>query len=273
MKDRVCLDISINNNIAKIDSRHNYPTINVDEFEKIRIANTNNPMISHLNVNHLRNKICEIRELTRRLYPNVLAISETKIDTSFPNAMFTIDEYYNPADFRKDRDGNGGGLLIYIKKGTPCKRLKTYEEANIESICFEITIKSRKWFILAFYRPPNNENIHTFFNYISKCTEKALCKYENIVLLGDINIDTLKKKGSKVQLFNQFCETFDMTNLIKSNTCFTKSSESSIDIILTNRPRFFFHCQSVETGISDVHTMVCTLMRSQIKKVNPVKIQ
>ena len=126
--------------------------------------------------------------------------------------------------------------------------------------CYQDNMLSRKWFILAFYRPPKNENLHTFFNYISKCTEKALCKYENIVLLGDINIDTLKKKGSKVQLFNQFCETFDMTNLIKSNTCFTKSSESSIDIILTNRPRFFFHCQSVETGISDVHTMVCTLM-------------
>ena len=211
--------------------------------------------------------------MTKKLYPNVLAISETKIDASSPNAMFTIDEYYNPADFRKDRDRNGGGLLVYIKKGTPCKRLKTYEEANIESICFEITIKSRKWFILAFYRPPNNENLHIFFNYISKCTEKAFCKYENIILLGDINIDTMEKKGSKAQLFNQFCETFDMTNLIKSNTCFTKSSKSSIDVILTNRPRLFFHSQSVETGISDVHTMVCTLMRSQINKVNPVKIQ
>ena len=62
--------------------------------------------------------------MTKKLYPNVLAISETKIDTSSPNAMFTIDEYYNPADFRKDRDGNGGGLLIYIKKALLANDLK-----------------------------------------------------------------------------------------------------------------------------------------------------
>ena len=98
--DNLCIDPPIDK--AKIYLQKTCSTINIDESEKIRTANTNNPMISHLNVNHLRNKISEIRELTKRLYPNVLAISETKIDSSFTNAMFTIDEYYNPADFRKD---------------------------------------------------------------------------------------------------------------------------------------------------------------------------
>ena len=132
----VCIEAQIDDSVAENNHKHNSATIDIEESKKIRTANTNNPMISHLNVNHLRNKISEIRELTKRLYPNVLAISETKIDSSFTNAMFTIDEYYNPADFRKDRDGNGGGLLIDIKEGTPCKRLKSYEEANIESIYF-----------------------------------------------------------------------------------------------------------------------------------------
>ena len=68
------------------------------------------------------------------------------------------------------------------------------------------------------------------------------------------------------------CNTYSFQNMIKANTCFTKSSESSLDVILTNRPRLFFHSLSVETGISDVHTMVCTMMRSHISRLKPIKI-
>ena len=46
-----------------------------------------------------------------------------------------------------------------------------------------------------------------------------------------------------------------------------------MDVILTNKPRSFFHSLSVETGISDVHTMVCTMMRSHTTRLKPIKIQ
>ena len=103
--------------------------------------------------------------------------------------------------------------------------------------------------------------------------DKAFDKYENIIILGDINIDIKRDSGEKSELFSHFCETFSFKNLIKSDTCFTKTSASSVDIILTNQPRYFMHSLSIETGISDVHTLVVTHMRAHIKKLKPIQIQ
>ena len=246
--------------------------INTSDASKIRNTNPKNAMICYLNVNHLRNKVSDIKDLTNRLFPTVLGIGETKLDTSFPNAPFCLDDYYNPVDFRKDRTCNGGGLLVYIRKGTPCKRLKIFEEKGIESICFEISVKKRKWVIFSIYRPPYDQNLHQYFKYISNAIDKALGKYENFIIMGDINIDKERDKGLKLSLLRNFCDTYSFQNLIKAKTCITKSSESSLDVILTNKPRLLFHNLSVETGISDVHTMVCTMMRSHITRLKPIKI-
>ena len=99
------------------------------------------------------------------------------------------------------------GVLVYIRKGTPCKRLKSFEEPDIESICFEKTIKQRKWIIFSIYRPPYDNNLQQYFNYISKMVDKALCKYENFIIMGDLNIDNERDKGLKVDLFRKFCDT------------------------------------------------------------------
>ena len=40
-------------------------------------------------------------------------ISETKLDESFPSDQFLLDGYSVP--FRFDRNGNGGGILLYIR--------------------------------------------------------------------------------------------------------------------------------------------------------------
>ena len=131
-------------------------------------------MIGHLNINSIRNKLNELKILSKDLMPTVLAISETKVDASFPNIQFLLDDYFNPGDFRKDRTNHGGGLMIYIRKGTPCKRLQQYEEPNIESISFEIAVNKRKWLIFAIYRPPYNSNLQSFFQYLNRMTDKAL---------------------------------------------------------------------------------------------------
>ena len=91
--------------------------------------------------------------------------------------------------------------------------------------------------------------------------------------MGDINIDKERDKGLKLDLLCNFCDSYSFKNLIKAKTCFTKTSESSLDVILTNKPRYFFHSQSVETGISDVHTMVSTMMRSHFTRLKPIKIR
>ena len=50
-------------------------------------------------------------------FVNVFMISETKLDDSFPEGQFSIDGYHTP--FRYDRNGNGGGILLYIREDIP----------------------------------------------------------------------------------------------------------------------------------------------------------
>ena len=72
-------------------------------------------MIAYLNINSLKNKINYVRELLSKAPIDLLCIDETKLDSSFPDAQFKIDDYHFPP-FRRDRDINGGGKIIFGKE-------------------------------------------------------------------------------------------------------------------------------------------------------------
>ena len=63
----------------------------------------------YLNINSLRKKIHDLREIIHDVPLVYLVISETKFDDSFPNAQLTMGNYETRA--RKDRDKHGGCLI------------------------------------------------------------------------------------------------------------------------------------------------------------------
>ena len=69
-----------------------------------------------------------------------------------------------------------------------------------------------------------------------------------------------------------FCEIFDLTNLINFDTRVTKKHSSSIYVILTNRKGCFKNSGTVETGVSDFHKMVLTIFKGRFIKQKPIKI-
>ena len=169
----------------------------------------------------------------------ILCIDETKLDSSFPNAQIHLPDYQFPT-FQTDRNSSGGGKIVYIRNRIIVKRLTVYEVQNTESIYVEITIKKRKWRILFTYRPPNNNNLKLFIEETTHSANQPLSKCDNIIIAGDFNIDTSSKNCNKFKQFADFCHTFDLTNLINVKTCFkSATSQSSLDFILTNRPRSF----------------------------------
>ena len=62
-----------------------------------------------------------------------------------------------------------------------------------------------------------------------------------------------------------FMHSFNLYNLIKSNTCF-KGSGSCIDLILTNRKYCFKHTSTFETGLSDHHHLIYSMLKTTFKK-------
>ena len=64
-----------------------------------------NPLVGYLNINSLRNKIIDLREITQYLNLDYFVLSEPKIDISFPSAQFAVDNY----EIKAHRDRNCKG--------------------------------------------------------------------------------------------------------------------------------------------------------------------
>ena len=77
----------------------------VDLLKELRNSYNKNPTIGYLNINSLRYKIISLRELLLKAPIEILCIDETKLDDSFPDAQFIIENYHFPP-FRKDRKEN-----------------------------------------------------------------------------------------------------------------------------------------------------------------------
>ena len=67
-----------------------------------------------------------------------------------------------------------------------------------------------------------------------------------------------------------FCSRFNRTSMINKPTCFKNPDKSSyIDLILTNFPKSFQNTCVIETGLSDFHKLVVTVMKTTYKKSQP----
>ena len=94
--------------------------------------------------------------------------------------------------------------MQYVRKGVVCNRITAYETQNVESICSELIISKKRWMIFAVYRPPDSANLASFFNELSNSVNFALERYDNIVVLGDFNIDTQNEQYPGYNKFNLF---------------------------------------------------------------------
>ena len=51
--------------------------------------------------------------------------------------------------------------------------------------------------------------------------------------MGDFNIDIKKENSSAYNKLEEFCDTFNLTNLVKTETCSMNNHKLTIDLILT----------------------------------------
>ena len=139
---------------------------------------------AHLNINSLRNKF---DLLTDQIKGNVdvLVISETKLDDSFPTGQFKIPGYASP--FRLDRDENGGEIMVFVREDIPVKFLSS-ENKPIEAFFFELNFHKKKWRVYCSYNP-NKNNISSHLEALRRSLDTYSALFENTILVGDFNVD------------------------------------------------------------------------------------
>ena len=80
--------------------------------------------------------------------------------------------------------------------------------------------------------------------------------YHQIFLMGDFDAEPHD------HFIVHFCDAYNLKNLIKMPICFKNPEKPTInDLRLTNSRRSFQNSCPIETGLSDYHEMIVTILK------------
>ena len=118
--------LNINRECEPIFSKHiditDSPDIANTILKNLRLENVNHLIYAQLNINSIKNKFESWKEIASTNV-DILLICETKQDSSFPRAQFYIHGIGEP--YRFDRNGKGGGILLYICDYIPSRLIES----------------------------------------------------------------------------------------------------------------------------------------------------
>ena len=101
--------------------------------------------IASINLASLYKNIDQLRIYMLSKTVDILAINETRLDSSIQNGEVSIPGYTLE---RKDRNRNGGGVALYIRDSINYKRLIDLPDDNIELISIQVSKPKAKPFIV-----------------------------------------------------------------------------------------------------------------------------
>ena len=117
--------------------------VSVRGLKEICIKNLSRTALAHLNKNYLRNKFDILADqVTGNV--DVMVISGTKLNYSFPGSQFKIPGYSSP--FHLDRDQNCGGTLVFVCEDITAKFL-SFEDKPIEALSVDLNFRKKKWLL------------------------------------------------------------------------------------------------------------------------------
>ena len=89
---------------------------------------------------------------------DILMISESKLDDTFPTPQFVIDSFVE--HFKLDHTKNGGVILLFVKNNITATVLTNYTlPEDMKTLFVEIVIKRIKWLFCCSYNPYKTDNL------------------------------------------------------------------------------------------------------------------
>ena len=77
-------------------------------------------IFAHFNINSIRNKFDQLSDIIKG-HNDVLMMSKSKLDNSFPDGQLQIEDYGAP--FRLDQNKLEGRIMLFIRSDIPAKLL------------------------------------------------------------------------------------------------------------------------------------------------------
>ena len=125
-------------------------------------------------------------------------------------------------------------------------------------------LSKTNWLVIVTYKPPSLSDI-VFTSEISNILTFYRSTHDNILLMGDFNMTLSNPKLSELIADHERC------SLISEPICFKSINRTCIDNFLTNRKTRFMKTLTFETGVSDHHKLIGTMLRSTFTKGKPKK--
>ena len=233
-----------------------------------RKQDSRNLLLCHLNVNSIQNKIDELSELMRSFQCQIMALSETKIDSTYPNKQFQMQGY---KIFRKDRKAKGGGVMLYIAEELKPRKLglprKNYNK--IEALAATMEVEGEMMVVLCIYRPPKAAGKDHYLRTEQELNEIvawATLQSKILIITGDLNLNRLQPHGREGKMLIDLEHIHNLNCLITEPTRCTDSSQTLIDVILTNKPEYFEMSGQFDAGMSD-HGLMCKKTKQYPSKI------
>ena len=218
--------------------------------------------LCHLNVQHITNKIDQIRLYLEKDIKiiDVLCLTETFFSQKDAKSKFSMKGYKTE---RKDRhDKCGGGILFYINKEHKYVRRNDLECEDLEVMWIELKVGNRRPLLIStVYRPPSAKSV--WFDSFEKMIEKVYMSDMDFYILGDFNINLM---GQIPAQWQHIIDSVGLEQLASEPTRVTSKTSTLIDHIYTNANKSKLSVTVPKINLSD-HFPICL----DIKRLKSVK--
>ena len=153
-----------------------------------------------------------------------------------------------------------------LKNDIPSRQLTQFSfDKEMQIIPIEINLRKQKWLLFNIYRPPKQDP-KFFIQQLSEGLDFYMRNYDNIIIDGDFNLTP------DSPVLDEFIEVNSFYNHMKEKTCWKSTQGSCIDLIMSNRKSSLMNILVLETGLSDHHLLIYTMLKTTYDKLRPVKI-
>lgn len=183
---------------------------------------------------------------------DIIGVTETWLTDDYPSEYIQINNY---KFLRSNRPTRGGGLGVYLKNKFDSKIYykNNQFDTGLEQLWLKIKINKHKVGLCVVYKQPG-VNVNCFDEFCN-VLEGIYNEVDSIIILGDININLLKKNNES-NYFQNILTNFNLNQIVKDPTRISKEGESLIDVVCVSNHLKINLCENIEMYDVTDHMMV-----------------
>lgn len=190
-------------------------------------------ILLHINARSLYSSIGEISPIIRHSNAQIIGVSETWLNKNYLNRKAVEIHGYRLFSHPRQRDMRGGGVAAYVQKNINAKVInKSDDTSSIEYLFIECKSATTSTAIGICYNPPPADNLGNLEAVLAELSTN----YDEILLMGDFNVDILKSDNEKTTEFMNFWYGLNLTPITFGPTRFGCHGQSSLDLFIVKNP-------------------------------------